>query len=174
MPETSIETGSFFDVDPENWSEFVDIEGEKEKERQKVIAELEKAQQERKKERENRELYWKSAIDLVNTWAKYNKAKKDLINATHEETAHRVWNPLVEPYYGGSLQKMKATRDERSALVNEALANFALACSRCEVQSVSRDWLHDHLKDGKDYARYRDFCKRRLYKLKPPESLRDF
>ena len=121
-------------------------------------------------------IYWQYALDVVNKWAKYQAKKKLLINATHEETRHRVQGVVNdEKYYGGSVTKIRESRDALSYQLDRLLSEFVDICEFFEVEPVSREWLYDHLEDAKDYASYRGKCQTRLKKPSkyPAVSLRD-
>ena len=120
-------------------------------------------------------LYWLSALDLVNVWARYQAAKKLYINATHDETQHRVWSVVAdEKYYGGSLSRLRRRESNLSSQLDEVLAGFERICHLYEVEAVSREWLYDNLKDARDYASYRGKCQRRVADHSAPAvSLKD-
>lgn len=116
--------------------------------------------------------YWKGAAALVDAWANYQSVKKLLINATHDETRHKVQR-IVDQYYGKSICRVREAEQERSQRVEQELHEFARLCERYEVEEVDRDWLFHKLRENKHYDSYRRKIKRRLAGWKPAQSLRD-
>ena len=169
------ETGSFFDVDPENWKEYVDSSSgsgastfrsggkNSDGKPKKLLEEVAPAIDYRP--------YWQVQLELVNAWANYQKAKRLLINASYEETRHRV-SSVVKDYWGDN-QKLKRSVEERSALVDAAIRRADLVSERFGVGRISRDWLYRNLKEARDYSSYRGKIKRRLDRNKPAKSLRE-
>ncbi|MBQ3352829.1 hypothetical protein IJG89_00545 [Candidatus Saccharibacteria bacterium] len=168
MPKKS-ETGTFFDIDPENWGDYVDHardsddchrDGKKKKKKAKVshLPDIDPTP------------YWEACLNLVNAWADYQKVKKLLINAQFDETEHKV-RPVVDGYWG-DINKLQCSVDERSQLVDSALRCHELLCSRYGVEPVSRDWLYHRLLGAKDYASYRGKIQRRKARYKEPVSLK--
>ena len=118
----------------------------------------------------NPKIYWGAAVDLVNAWSKYQAVKKLQINAMHEETRHKV-DKVVQKHYSGSIQKIMNRRYELSEILNEEIEGFSNICSVFDVEPVNRYWLHDHLRDAKDYASLREKCKRRKNRARPVVAL---
>ena len=180
MPNPS--TGTFYDVDPENWKEVVDVPAaESAKGLDKPVNEPD--------DDEDVDLdslkrppvvyfdtgpYWRTATKVIDAWSTYQGVKKLYVNATHEETRHRVW-PVVasEKYYKGSVQRVSNREKELFYLVQAALGEFKTICQFYGVEPVDLDWLYDHLKESKDYASYRNKCKRRAIQCKPAVSLKE-
>lgn len=116
--------------------------------------------------------YWQKAADLIRAWAKYQSIKKLYINATHDETRHKVW-PVVMKYHGGSVQRVHNYEQELALKVKRILAEFDVVCAEYGVEPVSLEWLYQKMKDKNDYASYRRKCERRMKKVKPATSLRE-
>ena len=116
--------------------------------------------------------YWGKALEVVNIWAKYQGVKKLYINATHDETKHRV-KKVVDGYYGGRVARVRDHEQELSLAVDRLLNEFATVCNSFGVEKISRDWLYRKLTNSKDYNSYRKKCERRLDKAKPAVSLRE-
>lgn len=138
------------------------------------------SEQSSRKEEPVRELssieYWQYAIYVINIWAEYQSKKKLLINATHDETRHRVQSVVNnKKYYDGSLARIRKRRDDLSGLVDDCLSGFNKICSLYKVDPVSREWLYDHLKGAKDYQSYRGKCLTRFSRPDkyPAASLRE-
>lgn len=118
--------------------------------------------------------YWQAAFDVVDTWAQYQGTKKLEINLKYEETRHRVQH-VEDKYYGGSRYRLQERVRKLSAEVNVALSTYDDCCAECGVDSVSREWLFDHLKESKHYASYRGKIQRRIKNPTkfPLKSLKD-
>ena len=116
--------------------------------------------------------FWTAALALLNTWSEYRSKAKLYFNATHDETRRAVWDVIVKSY-GGSVDRLLDHEGELSELVNFKLKTFNDLCDMFEVDTVSRQWLYDNLKDKNDYGPLRDKIKRRLSKNKPAQSLRE-
>ena len=117
-------------------------------------------------------VFWTAALALLNTWSEYRSKAKLYFNATHDETRRAVWDVIVKSY-GGSVDRLLDHEGELSELVNFKLKTFNDLCDMFEVDTVSRQWLYDNLKDKNDYGPLRDKIKRRLSKNKPAQSLRE-
>lgn len=166
------ETGSFFDIDPDNWKEYVDSESSdpeiysgvntpvKKPRKQPVVADPEA----------DFRPYWQVQLELVNAWANYQKVKHLLINASYDETRHVV-APVVKKYWSNN-KVLKKRVDDRSAEVDVAIQKANLVASRFDIEPVSRDWLYRNLEDASDYSSYRGKIKRRLARNKPAKSLK--
>ena len=108
-------------------------------------------------------IYWQYSLDVVNKWAKYQAAKKLYINATHDETRHRVQAVVdSKKYYNGSVNRIFEQEKALSYQLSRLLVEYRDICDFFGVESVKREWLYDHLKDASDYASYRGKCQRRL------------
>lgn len=116
--------------------------------------------------------YWQKALDVINAWSKYQSVKKLYINATHDETRHRVQR-VVDGYYGGRVERVRNHERELSLTVDRLLGEFRTICDSFRVESVSRNWLYHKLADAKAYDSYRKKCERRLNKAKAVVSLRE-
>ena len=116
--------------------------------------------------------YWQLAGELINAWAQYQAKKKLFVNATHEETWHKVWDVIVKNY-DGDVRRVRRHEQKLSIQVDIKLNNFDRICGKFKVEPVSRQWLYENLKDSKDYASYRGKCDRRKAFIKPAESLKD-
>jgi hypothetical protein len=175
MPKTV--TGTFFDIDPDTWREFVSVpdsaaEAENRPASQAgpeppaatlAVASSQAAQ--------DYAPFWQAHLDLVNTWARYQSAKRLEINNSYPETEHRV-SHVVDGYWSGSPSKLHETVEYRSSLVESALRYCEQVCSQYGVEPVSREWLYDNLLDGSDYASYRGKIKRRMSRNKPAVSMK--
>ena len=117
-------------------------------------------------------VFWRAALALLNTWSEYRSKVKLYVNATHEETRHAVWH-VISQSYGGSLDRLLDHEGELSELVNFKLSCFNELCDQFEVDTVSRQWLYDKLKDSQDYGKLRAKIKRRMEANRPAESLRE-
>ena len=116
--------------------------------------------------------YWTLALDLINVWASYQSKKKLYINATTQETQHKVWDVIVKTY-NGDLRRLARHRDELSEKVDEALFDFRESCVRHGMPVITRKWLSTHLQDSRSYSAVRQKCRRRLEAEKPPQPLKD-
>ncbi len=167
------ETGSFFDIDPENWKEYVDLSEEsdsiiqsgvntptKKTRKQPVVADPDA----------DFRPYWQVQLELVNAWADYQKVKHLLINASYDETRHVV-APVVKKYWNNN-KVLKRRVDERSAEVDMAIQKANLVSGRFGIEPISRDWLYRNLEEASDYSSYRGKIKRRLARNKPAKSLK--
>ena len=168
MPEY---TGTFFDVDPENWKEYIDAN------RGKVGAtggdyHSNDGNQGGAALSLDYSSYWEAALALVNAWSSYQAKKKLEINSSYPETDHKV-APVVDRYFGGNKAKLRDRVRELSEQVDLTLADFVIECQRYGVESVSRDWLYHTLADDKAYASLRGKIKRRMGNNKPPVSLKN-
>ncbi|MDO5452063.1 MAG: hypothetical protein Q4F56_03155 [Candidatus Saccharibacteria bacterium] len=173
MPDQS--TGTFFDVDPENWKEVVDVPLNKPDEPadEQDDADLDSLERPAVIYFDTAP-YWYAAVDVINAWSKYQSVKKLYVNATHGETRHRVWSVVAsKKYYNGSVQRVSNREKELFYLVQAALGEFKTICQFYGVEPVDLDWLYDHLKESKDYASYRNKCKRRAIQCKPAVSLKE-
>ena len=111
-------------------------------------------------------IYWQYSLDVVNKWAKYQAAKKLYVNATHDETRHRVQAVVnSEKYYKGSVSRIYEQEKALSYQLSRLLVEYRDICDFFGVEPVTREWLYDHLKDASDYASYRGKCQRRLEKF---------
>lgn len=170
MPEY---TGTFFDVDPENWKEYVDANGGEAGAAGGVCgAGSDYVRRGRTSSEVDYTGYWQAALVVVNAWSKYQGRKKLEINSSYPETDHKV-APVVDRYFGGSKSKLRDRVQELSEAVDLTLVDFALKCREYGVESVSRDWLYRNLIDVKAYASLRGKIKRRMGKNKPPASLKN-
>ena len=115
--------------------------------------------------------YWKAALIVINDWSEYMGKKKLYINATHEETRHKVAH-IIDESFGGSLGKLKSRENELSENVNLAVMTFEPICAKYKVAPVSRDWLYHNLKESRDYESIRNKCQNRLENNKKPETLK--
>ena len=168
-------TGTFFDIDPDNWKEYVSVpvsstgdggchrptqpEVKKTSQAPTSLGDVDYAP------------FWQAHLDLVNTWARYQAAKKMEISNSYPETEHKVAH-VVDGYWSGSSKKLHQTVEYRSSLVDEAIKYCDAVCKRFQVESVSRDWLYENLLDGPDYASYRGKINRRMARNKPAQSLK--
>lgn len=116
--------------------------------------------------------FWTAALALLNTWSEYRSKAKLYFNATHDETRPAVW-PVIVKSYNGNLDRLLDHEGELSELVNFKLKTFNDLCDLFEVDTVSRQWLYDNLKDKDDYGPLRSKIKRRLASNKPAQSLRE-
>ena len=116
--------------------------------------------------------FWTAALALLNTWSEYRSKAKLYFNATHDETRPAVWQVIVKSY-NGSLDRLLDHEGELSELVNFKLKTFNDLCDLFEVDTVSRQWLYDNLKDKDDYGPLRSKIKRRLASNRPAQSLRE-
>lgn len=116
--------------------------------------------------------YWQAALKLVYAWGEYLGKKKLYINATHPETAHRV-QKVVDDSFKGSTKKLKDRENETSENVNAKLSEFDEECKKSGVETVSRYWLYEHLKNGKDTKKIRGKITSRKNSAKPAESLKN-
>lgn len=168
MPEDR--TGTFLDIDPENWKEFVDVKancatggavsssGSGDPQRESTPSALVTE-------------YWQAALDLVDAWASYQRAKKAEINSSYSETRFKV-SGVIDEYWGGD-SKLHKSVNSRSSLVDMSLESFFHQCARVGVDPVTRDWLYHNLRESRDYERYRGKIKRRLARTRPAVSLRE-
>lgn len=116
--------------------------------------------------------YWECALNLIYAWGEYLGKKKLYINATHPETAHRV-QTVVDNSFNGSTRRLKDRENETSRIVDEKLAKFEEECTDFGVETVSRHWLYEHLKDGNDTKSIRGKITSRKNSAKPAESLKN-
>ncbi len=116
--------------------------------------------------------YWKAALNVINDWSAYNGKKKLYINATHEETKHKVAS-VIEKSFNGSLGNLKSRENELSENVNLAIMTFEPICSKYGIKPVNRDWLYHNLKESRDYESIRKKCQRKMDSGKRPEDLRN-
>lgn len=116
--------------------------------------------------------YWAKAIEVINIWAKYQSLKKLYVNATHDETKHRV-RKVIDGYYGGRVERVRNHEQELSLAVDRLLNEFAMICDMYGVEKISRDWLYRKLESASHYNSYRRKCERRMNKSKPAISLRE-
>ena len=117
-------------------------------------------------------VFWTAALALLNTWSEYRTKAKLYFNATHDETRPAVWQVIIDSY-NGNLDRLLDHEGELSELVNFKLKTFNDLCDMFKVDTVSRQWLYDNLKDKDDYGPLRGKIKRRLDKNKPAQSLRE-
>ena len=116
--------------------------------------------------------YWRAAENLVNAWSNYQAKKKLYINATHNETRHKVWKVVMDNY-DGDVRKLKYHEERLSIEVDDYLERFEMACGYLGIESVSRDWLYRNLRNAKEYDSLRQKCRRRLNSKKPAQSLKE-
>lgn len=114
--------------------------------------------------------YWDAAIELVNAWANYQAKRKLYVNATCDETVHRVADVIAKSY-DNDLRRLKRQAAKFFTLVDEGLDIFRYYCRVYGMEPVDIMWLRTHLFDKKDYRRVRDKCKRRKAANKSPVSL---
>ena len=116
--------------------------------------------------------FWTAALALLNTWSEYRSKAKLYFNATHDETRPAVW-PVIVKSYNGNLDQLLDHEGELSELVNFKLKTFNDLCDMFEVDTISRQWLYDNLKDRYDYGPLRSKLKRRIKGNNPAQSWRE-
>lgn len=166
-------TGTFFDVDPDNWKEYVSVPVSSSDGgcRRPAQPEVKRAPQAPTSlDDVDYTPFWQAHLDLVSAWARYQAAKKMEISNSYPETEHKVAH-VVDGYWGSS-KKLHQTVEHRSSLVDEAIKYCDVVCKRYHVEPVSREWLYENLLDGSDYASYRGKIKRRMARNKPAQSLK--
>ena len=166
-------TGTFYDIDPDNWQGYVSIPVDAAGYRTDRLGYKPKRASKPAPADDGVDYtpFWEAMLDLVNAWSRYQAVKKIEINATYAETEHKVAG-VVGEYWAGSPKKLRETVEQRSGKVEMELKRSELMCSRFRVDPVTREWLHDHLLDGGDYASYRGKINRRKKKNAPAKSLK--
>lgn len=125
--------------------------------------------------------YWEKMRTLVNSWSRYNTAKKLYVNACYEETRFKVEH-IVNQYFG-NISNLASEVSDRKIEVLRAINEFNHACTEVgfevfdQFDSVSNEtslnWLFNHLKDADDYKSIRRKIDRRINKNAAPESIAD-
>ena len=122
--------------------------------------------------------YWESMVSLVNSWSRYNTAKKLYNNACFEETRFKVEHIVIQ--YFGSISNLASELADRKVETLRAIKGFNDACDEAGFEKFDQftlsnetalNWLFNHLKDADDYKSIRRKIERRMNKNAAPESI---